>query len=171
MGKARADIQTRSLEEYPWKSTTLRLHRWIVVWYRKRLPESVQAANASAKKEGCVSSSKETSTLLCMLVGQLNMQKPLPGPARHHGGADSALLVSRAGLGNERWSVTAAMNKHDPAHLHEAGDCEISCPSSERRLCASGPGTREDQPCLSSLEFHSVLLLIRTRKGLVWLIH
>lgn len=36
-------------------------------------------------------------------------------------GPAQRLLMSRAGAGNERWSVTLCVNKHE-AHLHEAGD-------------------------------------------------
>jgi hypothetical protein len=53
-------------------------------------------------------------------------RSPLPRPVQLHSSADSALLVNRAGLGNERWSVTLPMNKHEILHLHEAGDCKIS---------------------------------------------
>lgn len=64
---------------------------------------------------------------LCVLVrGNYLFRSPLPGRAQLHSGADGALLVSGAGLGNERWSVTLTMNKHESPHLHEAGDCKIS---------------------------------------------
>lgn len=63
-----------------------------------------------------------------LFKGQLDIQESpsWARPAQLQRDADSALMVSRAGLGNERWSVTLFMNKHDSPHLHEAGDCKIS---------------------------------------------
>lgn len=65
-------------------------------------------------------------TFCVMFSGTIIYSRPAPRPAQlDSSNADRAVLVRRAGLGNERWSVTLAMNKHE-SHLHEAGDCKIS---------------------------------------------
>lgn len=81
------------------------------------------------KKGKCVCFQTVSSLLTfcaCFAGGNYIFRSPLPRPAQLHSGADSALLVRRAGLGNERWSVTLSMNKHESPHLNEAGDCKIS---------------------------------------------